>query len=67
MRRKILRIENPFDVVPQRRPNFRQCVLAMAADADIRRLQSAEIIYSGHQVDAFNNGVVAGRLPRHRF
>lgn len=59
MKRKPLRIENPFNTQPQRQPNPRQRILVVEGEEDIRRLNSEVLISSGYHVDAFDNGLAA--------
>lgn len=59
MKRKPLRIENPFSTLPQRQPNLRQRILVVEGEEDIRRLNSEVLICSGYQVDTAENGTAA--------
>lgn len=59
MKRKALRIENPFITRPQRLPNLRQRILVAEGQEDIRRLNVEVLIYSGYRTDPVDNGLAA--------
>jgi DNA-binding response OmpR family regulator len=55
----ILPIEPPTGASARRPTNPRQRILVAEGEADIRRLNSEVLIYSGYQVDSVGDGVAA--------
>ncbi len=51
MKRKQLRIENPFRAMPQSQLNVRQRILAVERQEELRRLHFKVLASSGYQVD----------------
>ncbi len=55
----ISQTEQPAGTPLPRKPNPRQRILVVESEADIRRLNSELLVYSGYQVDAVEDGAVA--------
>jgi two-component system alkaline phosphatase synthesis response regulator PhoP len=47
------------DALLQHQPDFRQCILVVEDDADIRRLNTEVLMHSGYHVDAAEDGAAA--------
>jgi len=59
MKRKQLRIENPFRSMPLSQLNVRRRILAVERQEELRRLHFKVLAGSGYQVDTARNGVAA--------
>lgn len=59
MKRKQLRIENPFRSMPQSQLNVRQRILFVERQEELRRLNFKVFACSGPQVDTSRNRVAA--------
>ena len=55
----ILQAGTPISAPLQIEPNLRQRILVVEDDADIRRLNTEVLIYSGYQVDSAEDGAAA--------
>jgi DNA-binding response OmpR family regulator len=51
--------QKPFSLPPQHQPDFRQRILVVEDDADIRRLNTEVLMHSGYHVDAAEDGAAA--------
>jgi hypothetical protein len=65
MKRKPVRIENPFSTLPQCQPNLRRRISAAEGQEDIRRLNSEGLTCYGYQMDTAGNGTTIQGFARH--